>query len=661
MGRSARPASTVPAVAPAARTALILTATLAVLALLGLVLGHFDPTATWAFTSWLVYPVWLRLMLAASIVVLAFPTISGRAAGVVTARMDRLTPTALTIVVVVVVAALLVVFWRLPSQNHILGDGSTILARISAGDIASVTEPLTYLANHLLYRVFEHTAAAGVNAFRAAGILSALLLFTIFFYHSNDRREFFFSLAVFLTLGVVQFFAGYVENYTYAFVAGVACTLSACRDQERRRLGPFTAIALVLAMAFHVSMAVLLPSILFLWHQTLAVRFRTVLVAAVGVVLFAGGTIFLARAGLLEQTFVPLYPTALNPYHLFSLQHLTDLANVVVRNHALLPVLLITPVFRRLPERNLLLSAIIPAVLFTILIDPKIGAVRDWDLLSVAAAPGLAALIVTLRRLFAANHRAGYQLLLPFFLFGVLHTGSWLLLNSDRQRGYEFVKGVIQHDVHYTSAYYDGYRLIPWHVLAYNVYDDVPEAVRVLEMHLSTHPTDIYNAYQLAVIKSLAGETQAAARLVRDRWYPALLEQPRMAWELSRVFRRADCPGEQEAVLRAYLNLKGDHDWITYELGSLLRDRGQLDSAWALQSSVLARKNMLTLEHQVDFVLFAVERSRPTVAMALLRELGPRLPDPYRTTAARLADALARNDSFRIGELQAQLRLLLDK
>src|SRR5690606_11750204 len=127
-----------------------------------------------------------------------------------------------------------------------------------------------------------------------------------------------------------------------------------------------------------------------------------------------------------------------------------------------------------------------------------------------------------------------------------------------------------QHDVHYTSAYYDGYRLIPWHVLAYNVYDDVPEAVRVLEMHLRTHPTDIYNAYQLAVIKSLAGETQAAARLVRERWYPALLEQPRMAWELSRVFRRADSPGEQEAVLRAYLNLKGDHDWITYELGSLL-------------------------------------------------------------------------------------------
>lgn len=640
---------------------MILTSTLAALALLGLVLAHFDPAATWAFTSWLVYPFWLRLALAAVIVLLAVPALGARSARLVAALGDRLNSTTLTIIAGVIVLTLLAVFLMLYSQNHILGDGSTILARISAGDIKSFTEPLTYLVHHLLYRVFEHTAAAGVNAFRAAGILSALLLFTTFFYHSNDRREFFLSVAVFLTLGVVQFFAGYVENYTFAFVAGVAYTLSACRDFERRRLGPVTMFALLLAIAFHFSMAVLLPSILFLWHQTLSAKFRTILVAAVGVVVIGGGILYLARAGLLEQTFVPLYPTALNPYHLFSLQHLTDLANVVIRNHALLPALFLTPTFRRLPERNLFLAAIIPAVLFTILIDPKIGAVRDWDLLGIAAAPGLAALIITLRRLFAADRRAGYQVLLPFLLFSVLHTGSWLLLNSDRQRGYEFVKGVIQHDVHYTSAYYDGYRLIPWHVLAYNVYDDVPEAIRVLEIHLRTHPTDIYNAYQLAVIKSLAGETQAAAHLVRDRWYPALLEQPRMAWELSRVFRRADSPGEQEAVLRAYLNLKGDHDWITYELGSLLRDRGQIDSAWVQQSSVLARKNMLTLEHQVDFALFAVEYSRPTVAMALLRELSPRLPDPYRATAARLAEALARNDSFRIGELQEQLRLFLGK
>lgn len=661
MGKPANPVSPASPAVSAGRSALILTAILAALALLGLVLAHFNPAATWAFTSWLVYPAWLRLTLAAVIVLLALPPVSGKTAALLALVLDRFSSRALTSLALTFALALLVGFCLLPSQNHILGDGSTILARISAGDVKSSTEPLTYLVNHLLYRAFEHTAAAGDNAFRAAGILSSLILFAFFYSFSSDRREFFLALAAFLTFGVVQFFAGYIENYTFAFVAGVACTLSACRDLERRRLGPVTVFALILALAFHFSMAVLLPSILFLWHQTLTARFRTLIVAGVGVLLLVGGTIFLARAGLLEQTFVPLYPTALNPYHLFSLQHLTDLANVVIRNHALLPVLLITPVFRRLPERNLLLTAIIPAVLFTILIDPKIGAVRDWDLLSAAAAPGLSALIITLRRLFAADHRAGYQLLLPFFLFGVLHTGSWLLLNSDRQRGYELVKGVIQHDVHYTSAYYDGYRLIPWHVLAYNVYDDVPEAVRVLEMHLRTHPTDIYNAYQLAVIKSLAGETQAAARLVRDRWYPALLEQPRMAWELSRVFRRADSPGEQEAVLRAYLNLKGDHDWITYELGSLLRDRGQLDSAWALQSSVLARKNMLTLEHQVDFALFAVERNRPTVAMALLRELSPRLDDPYRTTAARLADALARNDSFRIGELQAQLRLFLDK
>src|SRR5690606_6929339 len=224
----------------AARSALILTPTLAALASLGSLLAQFNPAVSWAFTSWLVYPAWLRLTLAAVIVLLAVPAIGQRCARLVAALLDRLSPPHLTILAGIAALTLLLVFWKLPSQNYILGDGSTILARISAGDIKSFTEPLTYLANHLLFRIFEHTAAAGPNAFRAAGILSALLLFVLFFFHSDDRRQFLLALAAFLTFGVVQFFAGYIENYTFAFVAGVACILSACRDFERRRLDPVT-------------------------------------------------------------------------------------------------------------------------------------------------------------------------------------------------------------------------------------------------------------------------------------------------------------------------------------------------------------------------------------------------------------------------------------
>lgn len=627
----------------------------------GAILSEFAATEFWALAPWQQLPQWLRLGLFGIMLVSLVPIVGawlGRLFPASAPEEDSRPPVTITAIIALILTAGCLL---LRSENHILGDGLTIIARLQSGDIVSATEPLTYLVHYILAKSFAWSPQAAVFAFRAAGVFSLWILLFALHRSARDTRELLLSVSAVLTFGVVQFFAGYVENYTFAFVASALFLLRLCRDWERRQVSLLSSLLLLLAMAFHLSTAVLIPAYLLAWHRHLSNPHRTGIVLGIGTGLLVAGMAFLWRFDLLAQTFVPLFATDLNPYHLFSQQHLLDMLNIWLRNFALLPVLLLPPAFRSLPQRNLLLAALIPAILFTFMIDPKIGALRDWDLLSTASAPTLVALVLTLRVISRSQRTAALRLVIPFAAFAVLHTGSWLWLNNDKQRGYEFVKEHIHYDVHYSTAYYDGYRLIPWHVLVYNTYDDTEEAVRALEMHLRNHPEDIYNAYQLAVIKSLAGETQAAVDLVRDRWYPYLLEEPRMAWELSRVFHRAGATDEHEAVLQKYIEEKGDQDWITFELGSLLRNRGLTDSAWVLQARVLARRNMLTLEHQVDFALFSIEQGELDAAAAITRQLSQRLPEPYNRTALNLSEALARYDLGRIQSLQQILRQYLEK
>lgn len=276
-----------------------------------------------------------------------------------------------------------------------------------------------------------------------------------------------FTFVLLSSIGTIQLFFGYVENYSYA-AAGVLAYLwlglRSVRDES-----PLWLAATVLAItnATHPSTVVLAPSLLYCGWRRWAGRKRLAtgakIAAAIGLpMLFvAAGTILLMEGGghglqaLVGSDrpgggdgrwLVPLFQTTTRweHYTMFSWWHLRDFLNEqALVAPVVLPALLIAglgarfligakPVWRTghdSPSAGLfLLIGAICYLFFTWIWNPDYGGQRDWDLFSLAAIPTALLLAWYLPKILPDRHifRAAA---VPLVLLQVLHTIAWIYQN----------------------------------------------------------------------------------------------------------------------------------------------------------------------------------------------------------------------------------------
>lgn len=277
------------------------------------------------------------------------------------------------------------------------------------------------------------------------------------------------------SLGVLQLFFGYVENYSFA-AAGILIYLWLARRALVEALPIWgMATALSLTNALHPSTIVLWPSALFV-AATLLRRPATsrnpsplavVLQIAVPVVVVATATVLLMEAGghglaaLLTSDrpgggdaswFVPLFEatTRWQHYTMFSFAHLADFLN---QQWLVAPVVLPSLLWlgvagwlwpqsgprsaqnrsdQNRQERTtgwMLGIATGSYWLFIWVWNPDYGGQRDWDLFSLAAIPAALLLVYLLPRRVGAYHylrMAG----VPLILLQALHTAAWIYQNT---------------------------------------------------------------------------------------------------------------------------------------------------------------------------------------------------------------------------------------
>jgi hypothetical protein len=279
------------------------------------------------------------------------------------------------------------------------------------------------------------------------------------------------------TLGVIQLFFGYVENYSFA-ATGVLAYLWLGLDvlHGRRTLWPASWL-LAVTHALHPSTVVLSPSLLYLgwrnaqwarernnslWPIVFSIIIPMTLVATVTVLFMEAGGHGLAAllttdrpGGSDARWFVPLWATSTRweQYTMFSWPHLRDLMN---------EQLLVAPVvwpsllwlfckgrpivsgdlggLRTIGEsaqtpqkfqtqRRFLAIAAFGYLLFICLWNPDYGGQRDWDLFSLASLPATLWLITMLpcalpvRRYLVAGAA-------PLILVQGLHTAAWIYQNT---------------------------------------------------------------------------------------------------------------------------------------------------------------------------------------------------------------------------------------
>ncbi len=265
------------------------------------------------------------------------------------------------------------------------------------------------------------------------------------------------------SLGLLQLFFGYVENYSFA-AAGMVLYLGMGVGLLRGRGSLWGASAVLgLTVAFHPSTLVLVPSLLYLaWHHAggragipgrlgralfqIGWPMALVLVGVVGMMEAGGHGIRVLLStdrpgGGDARWFVPLFETTTRweRYTMFSWAHLRDFLNeqmlvapgvlpgLVVavwglRREGLLGRVLQDPVGR------FLLWAAAAHLALTWVWNPDYGGQRDWDLFSLAAIPTTLFFVWAVARALPTS-RLRWAGLLPWLVLQGLHTAAWIYQN----------------------------------------------------------------------------------------------------------------------------------------------------------------------------------------------------------------------------------------
>ena len=398
--------------------------------------------------------------------------------------------------ILVVLSLLLIIgFFLFPIAHTRWGDAYMISRALAWPDPAlrlthSWQAPLDVFVHSRVWLALQqplHWADDATPVYRLLSPLAGALYLAVVLALTRMRRlaPGWLTYGLLVTLGLLQLFFGYVENYSFAAVGVLAYLWLGLRVPAGA--SPLWLAATVLAMtnATHPSTIVLAPSLLYLGAQSRRAGNKSwlavVLEVAAPMVLIGAATFGLMEFGghglraLLTSDrpgggdarwLVPLFVTTTRweQYTMFSWLHLRDWLNQqLLVAPVVLPALAVLGVSAARPQLNpeidddnyqapisqslqspistsphpifnlqssTLFLSIAAAfyLLFTFLWNPDYGGQRDWDLFSLAALPTTLLLVTVAPRLLRDRYLA--PAMAPLILVQALHTATWIYQNT---------------------------------------------------------------------------------------------------------------------------------------------------------------------------------------------------------------------------------------
>ncbi|MFH1893084.1 MAG: hypothetical protein ABIK83_10450 [Candidatus Zixiibacteriota bacterium] len=419
-------------------------------------------------------------------------------------------------------AAILALLGAVKSENHLLGDCYQRLSYLAEPFVLSATETGDLLLHKALYEVIGDAALS----YLLIGLLSGALFLIVAYRHSRylTTQPVGRAAVIFLFLGIaqMQFFAGYAESYA-VMTALLALFLHLGSIAVEFKKYVWWALGiLLLAGGFHISALAMLPGIIYLFwlhgNRSGSSTYKASAIALVIISAAGAAALFLKLGG---DMFVPITATAVNPYSLFSKQHLLDLLNVFLLV-APLPLMLIAARIRNpegcrskdSPDTLFLFIASMSGILFSAMIDPKLGAARDWDLLALYGVP-----LVFLSAKMSQKHLAEAKHSAVIFSIGfaviLMHTAPWIYSNSRSDLTVAQLKSIIADDVHYSPEYYHGERLVSWGHILEEKFGDLEEKERCFRLRLEGKPDDQRSWLVYAVVSFELGKMDQAASAIK--------------------------------------------------------------------------------------------------------------------------------------------------
>jgi tetratricopeptide (TPR) repeat protein len=624
---------------------------LLILASYSLIVSFLPLPYFWGLESLQTFPIALRVTIFVFLATSMLPHVSGRLGSGIAAKLGGFTNRQHLTLYTAVSLVLLLLFIMLSSRNHLLGDGYLVMGNLASGTRGSAFEPLTHLLTTSLYQLIGGGETGALWIYRSIAYASGVALFCALWIHERDKALLTLLIAGLLCFGAIQFFFGYVENYTPGFLFVFLYLLAATRDLERQTTSASTLVFLLLAIGFSLSSGVLVPSYLYLLHN----RYRSkslLIIMLVGAGCLLIGALFYAQSNVtISSVFLSPVRSPGSPYFLFSPKHFLDLFNLLMLVYPLAVVTQLSDAAWRLPHGRFHMLTVGAAVLFTITVDPKLGAVRDWDLLSLAAAPLMVATIVLLRSLAKSDSRQAFRLLVPLVLFAVLHTGSWVVLNHSQLKSYAFVRGAVSQDPHYSAEFDKGFRNVSWAWTISTKLQDHDEAIRRLQVRLRGEPNDFDSRFMLAKLYSEhKGDDTAAVNVISGHWR-GLLSDPAAISEIGILLVRCNRLDEAAEMFEAFIAGGGQRYQVFYNYAVIKEVQGDFNAAWEFYSKALQLNPDVPSVQKLNFYLFCLRHGRVNQGLEGMNSAMPNLPDHVRSIATDLLAAVRQQDTTAIDSI----------
>ncbi|HVP35683.1 MAG TPA: tetratricopeptide repeat protein [Terriglobales bacterium] len=438
-----------------------------------LILAHFissffPKNRLWGINQLAYFPLWVKLIFTIAGLLILVPWLNSRICRIleqILSFFQRIFVKKEIIGYLFFTLISMFFFWLLRTRTNFLGDGYAYISQLSLEKFHRIGyEPLevfTHLYLYKLLKLFFSPSAeflyAGLSIL--AGGIFVYLLFHLARAVSEDKFDRLFIFSLILFSGATELFLGYVEHYTLTYVSIFAYLYFSLRYLQGKIRIFLPVFFCVLSICFHLAAAYLLPSLFFLFalkkgNEEKIFSFKKGLPYLLILIFFLGiaGYYIHSVNPVLLQIFVPLLkgkPDA-PAYTLLSPAHLIDILDqhLIISSSGLVLMLGLGIVCRKIIKRKdsiaiFLIIVTVAQLLYHLLVDPALGAGRDWDLFS-AVGLGYTLLGIYLFLSFVQPRKYSALVLSSTALLLIL---PWFLLNANVGKSTERFKNLLDLDL----------------------------------------------------------------------------------------------------------------------------------------------------------------------------------------------------------------------
>jgi len=394
---------------------------------------------------------------------------------------------------IVIALASLFLFFALRIETDMYGDTRSLLEYLSKRDLSwdelfdtHDAEPLT----RLIHQTFSQWT--GYDLRLSYQLISCLAggIYVWFFLQFLTRLKFNPGLSIIflltgLSLGANQLFFGHVEDYTLLYLAVALLLMFAWRYFEGENTLGWVLITFLVGLRLHAEMLLLTPGVIYLaiYHLSLKekvhsrwVGIRAIWIFFVASLILAVGLYFfyfeayIIESGnqdyLMKKIFLPMInPIAyLNGYTLQSWMHINDFLQLLLQvgSPTLMFVLVLSlrevrSIRRNQPRIIFFGLCLVYFLMFTFTMNPVLSMPRDWDLLSIVAAPLFFFVIVLYVEVNTSNRTIVFlPLVVSFVLSLTLISSTLFVVNSTKDMVSHRVRALgvwVYHSYHRNSSY----------------------------------------------------------------------------------------------------------------------------------------------------------------------------------------------------------------